>query len=145
MAGSFLKIEGLEEIFDTVDSLGNVGKKISTSALKKAMKPGLEIIKSKAPKDTSQGSKKLRIGSVKQYKDGGLQGKMGIDEKNWEECKQLWFQHWGYSNNGWGGNLGGKKVTKHVGWFNEATDNAESTILDNLEKEINSALDKVLK
>lgn len=142
---AYINIEGFDELFKTIDELGDVGNRISTSSLKKAMKPGLDIIKNNAPKDTGGSAKALRIGTVKRYSNGGIQGKMGIDATNWNECKGLWFQHWGYENKGGRGGGYKGKVTKNVGWFNEATDKASDTVLGSLEKEVGSALDKILK
>ena len=50
-----IEIKGFDDIGSTLNSLGKVGDKITTTALRNSMKDGLEIVKSKAPK-ASNGS-----------------------------------------------------------------------------------------
>lgn len=140
-----LSIEGLDAILKTLDDLGKVGDKIGVDGVKKAMSPGLDIIKAKAPKDTEESRNHLKITKVKKYKSGGVWGGMGIDSSNWEECKPLWYQHWGYDN--YGGNTRAYRghVTTNQGWFDEATDSSKDTILSTLEKELTAEIDKILR
>ena len=65
---------------------------------------------------------------------------MGIDSKNWEDCKGLWYQHWSYTH--W---RSGEKISKHTGWMDKAYKKAEDKMGDVVIKALESELDKVLK
>ena len=138
-----IEMKGFDDIGSTLNSLGKVEDKITTTALRNSMKDGLEIIKGKAPK-ASKGStnsaEHLKVGKIKRYKSGSVWGGMGIDSSNWENTKGLYFQHWGYEH--W---KSGKRVQPHVGWFDEALLASEETILGSLEDKLLSEIDKILK
>ncbi|MGL5620779.1 hypothetical protein [Cetobacterium sp.] len=140
-----IEVKGLEDLLKTTEALGTFGKNIESSSLRRAMKPGLSTIKSYAPKDSSNSSNALKINKIKKYKSGSLWGSMGIDKSNWEVAKPIYFQHYGYHNWGQNGIWKGMYIDKHAGWFDRAIDSSESVILDSLEKEINSKLDKIFK
>lgn len=138
-----LESDGWEDIQKTIDSLGDVGKKINTTAFKNSLKEGLKIVQDKAPKakdGSTNGAEKLRVGKIKRYKSGSIWGGVGIDKTNWEATKHLYFHHYGYEHY-----KSGKKVTPHTGWMDEATKASESVVLGSLEKNILAELDKILK
>lgn len=139
-----LQVEGLEDITRTLDSLGKVGEKIATKSVKTALTQALPDIQNKAPKDSGESAKKLKVTKVKKYR-ASVWGKLGIDRSNWEQTKGLWFQQYGYHNNGLGGRFNGKKVTKNVGWFDTACNSVEEKVLNTLEKDMLSEIDKVLR
>lgn len=139
-----LEVQGLEDLLNTVDDLGQVGNRIKASSLKKAMQPMLNQAKADAPKNTGNSAKYLRT-TVKKYRNGDLQGRMGIDGTNWEKCKALWFQHWGYNNYGGRTKSFKGRVEKHVGWFDKTTNKTKNSVVDNFSREILSEIDKLLK
>ena len=68
-----LEFDGWEDIQKTIDTLGDVGKKINTTAFKNSLKEGLKIVQDKAPKakdGSTNGAEKLRVGKIKRYKSG---------------------------------------------------------------------------
>ena len=98
----------------------------------KSMKNGKQIVnqaalivleqqREDAPRRTGKGADNLRITETKLYKTA-VYAKIGIDSKNWEVTKGLWFQHFGYHNNGLGGIFGGRFVATHAGWMNKSFD-----------------------
>lgn len=133
-----LKIDGFEDLFGTLESLGNVGKKIGKSAVKDGLKEVLSQMKDDAPKDTSNSARNLEITRFKQYKGGSVWGACGIGLGNFEKTKGLWYQNFGYQNHG-------KRVEVNVGWmlksFNKSKSKAQDIIMSSAYKEI----DKILK
>lgn len=109
------------------------GKKI----VNKAAKVVLEQQKKDAPKKTGKGAKSLKVTETKLYKTA-VYAKIGINSKNWNTAKSLWFQHFGYHNNGLGGIFGGKFVATHAGWmnvsFDKCKDEAYSVMYDEIKK-----------
>ena len=134
-----LETEGFDDLFDTLDLLGNVGDKIGKDAVTKAAKSGLPYLKQYAPKDSGDGAKKLRYINTKKFKNDWW-SQMGIDDKNWEACRGLWFQHWGYTH--WKSK---EKISKNVGWMDKAYKKAESEMEKVMMKELNDGIDRVLK
>lgn len=132
-----LSVEGFDELFNTLDSLGNVGKKVGVKAVRGATKTALKSLKRYAPKKSGKGGEALKVISVKSYKSGSVWGKAGIDKTNWEETKHLWFQNYGY-------NVGKAHVTKHVGWveraFQECKKDAQKEMIDIISTEIDNSL-----
>lgn len=140
-----IQIDGLDEILETTLSLGDIGKKIEVSAFRRALKPSIEIIKRYTPKDSGEGQKHIKASKIKKYKSGSIWGQLGISSNNWEQTKGIYFQHYGYSNWGLGGIFKGVRVDKHAGWFDDAHDAIRDVTLNNLEKEVTKAVDKILK
>lgn len=142
---SQLTIDGLDECMELCESLGQVGTKIEKESLRSAMKPGLQILKDRAPKRSGTGANALRIDKIKKYKSGSLWGSMGIDSTNWEQTKSIYFQHYGYHNNGLKGRYHGMYIDKHAGWYDRAFKEMEGPILDKLEQEVTRKIDKILR
>ena len=134
-----LETKGFDELLNTLETLGNVGNKVGRNAVKAGAEAGLPYLKKYAPKDSGDGAKKLRITSTKKFKNDWW-SQMGIDSKNWEDCKGLWYQHWSYTH--W---KSGEKISKHVGWMDKAYKKAEKTMGDTIIKTLEVELDKVLK
>ena len=134
-----LETKGFDDLFNTLDILGNVGDKVGKNAVKAGAEVGLPYLKKYAPKDSGDSAKKLRITSTKKFKNDWWT-QMGIDDKNWEQCKGLWFQHWGFTH--W---KNGEKISKHVGWMDKAYKKAENEMGSVMIKALESELDKVLK
>ena len=138
-----LEFDGWEDIQSTIESLGDVGNKINTTAFRNSLKDGLNVVRSKAPKakdGSTNGAEAFRVGKIKRYKSGSIWGGVGIDRTNWEATKHLYYQHYGYEYY-----KSGKKIDPHVGWMDEATKASESVVLGSLEKNILDELDKILK
>lgn len=132
-----LSVEGFDELFNTLESLGNVGDKIAVKAVRRGTKPALKSLRRYAPKKSGEGADNLKVISVKVYKSGSVWGKVGIDKSNWEKTKQLWYQNFGFD-------VGNTHVTKHVGWveraFQECKKDAQKEIMDTVSKEIDNIL-----
>ena len=109
------------------------GKKI----VNKAAHIVLEQQRQDAPRRTGKGADNLKITETRLYKTA-VYAKIGINSKNWEVTKGLWFQHFGYHNNGMGGRFGGKFVAVHAGWmnvsFDKCKDRAYSVMYDEIRK-----------
>lgn len=135
-----MNVKGLDDLLSKLDRLGNVGQKVG----KKAVRSGLNIIlkqqKIDAPKYTGNSAKKLRVTKVKQYKGGTVWGATGINSKNWEECKSLFFQHYGYIHN-----RSGKKIKLHVGWMTDAFEKAKNKAQAEMIKIANAEINKIIK
>ena len=140
-----IELNGFDDVLNTLENLGEFGKKIEVNSLRKAMKAGLPYIQNVAPSDTGNSKSKLDVGKIKKYKSGSVWGNMGITSKNWEQTKGLYFQHYGYHNMGRGGRYHGKMVTKNKGWFDRAYDVATQPVLNSLEKEMTNELDKIIR
>lgn len=134
-----IELDGFDDLFETLDTLGNVGDRIGIDAVKEGLKIVTEELRSSAPKKTGKGAKSLRIIRVKNYKSGNVWGKSGIDGKNWEQCKGLYYQNYGYENH-----INNKMVTKNVGWvvkaFEKAKDKASSAMINKVSKELDNIL-----
>ncbi|WP_294173947.1 hypothetical protein [uncultured Clostridium sp.] len=140
-----MTISGFDDLFGTLDALGQVGNKAGKKAVRKGLTVAVKSLRRYAPRDSGDGADSLKVISVKAFKSGGAWGNCGIDSSNWEEAGHLWYQNYGYENNGLNGRFHGRPVTANVGWFNEAVNKceneAQSVIINELEKEI----DKVLR
>lgn len=134
-----LDVDGFDDLFNTLDSLGQVGKKASKKAVKDGLEEVLEDIKKEAPKNTGASAEALSIQHVRTNKNGSAWGACGIGSDNWEETKGLWFQNYGYENH-----IGGKPVIKNIGWlskiFQKSKPKAEKIMMKTLSDEIDKAL-----
>lgn len=109
------------------------GKKIVNEAAKIV----LEQQREDAPVNTGKGAANLKITEVKLYKTS-VYAKIGINSKNWEDTKGLWYQHFGYHNNGLGGIFGGRFVATHAGWMNTSFNKCKGKAYDVLYQQIRS-------
>lgn len=134
-----MEINGFDDLFGTLDLLGNVGTKVGKKAVKAGLDEVLKQMEDDAPKDTGNSSKNLDITTLKQYKGGTIWGSCGISSKNWEETKALWFQHYGYENH-----ITGQRTETNVGWmtssFEKSNQKAENKIVDVVSNELDSIL-----
>lgn len=137
-----LKVDGLNNLINTLDELGTVGDRIG----KKAVRAGLNIVlkqqKSDAPraKNTKNSWKCLKIKKLKKYKGGTVWGSAGLGGDDWEKWKGLYYQHFGYIHN-----LSGEKITKHVGWMNESFEKAKQKAENEIIKVAIQEVDKILR
>lgn len=138
-----MKVTGFDNLFGTLDSLGNVGKNAGKKAVKEGMKVAVKGLKEEAPRDSGEGADHLKVVSVKTYKSGNTWGKAGIDKTNWDKSGHLWYQNFGYENKGL--NFTGQKVTKNVGWMEKAFNKCKNEAEDEIVKSISSELDKILR
>lgn len=136
------KVDGFDDLFNTLQELGNIGNKVGKKAVEEASKIVLEQEKEDAPIDvegTTHGKDALKITSIKKYKGGSTYGNIGIDGTNWDECKHLYYQHYGYEL--W---KNGKRVEPHLLWmdksFNKCKKKAEDVMLETAESELNKIL-----
>lgn len=109
------------------------GKKI----INEAAQIVLEQQRVDAPRDSGKGAENLKVTEVKLYKTA-VYAKIGINSKNWEVTKGLWYQHFGYHNNGLGGRFGGKFVATHAGWMNTSFDKCKHRAYDVIYSQLRS-------
>ena len=139
-----VELSGFDELINDLNNLGNIGNKIGKKAVEEGAKIVLEQQKKDGPRDADDndhGADKLDITEIKKYsKSGTVVGKIGISSENWEDCKHLYFQNYGYEL--W---KNGKMVDTHVGWiddsFKRCKDKASEKIIEIAKQEI----DKILK
>lgn len=139
-----ITIDGLNDLFTTLENLGDVGKKVGRKSIKNGLEIVLDQLKNDAPVDEEKSREKLDIQHIRSNKDGSAWGACGIGANNWEQTKQLWFQNYGYDN--YGLNYKGQMhISKNVGWidksFAKCEKQANKAMIDMLSTEI----DKVLR
>lgn len=79
---------GFDDLYKTLDSLGNVGKKASKKILTEQAKKVVEQQKVDAPKDSENSYQYLEAEKVKSKGNTSFV-KVGITKENWEKCKHL--------------------------------------------------------
>lgn len=130
-----VSMNGFDDLINTLNDLGNITNKVGKEALEEGSEIVLKQQKKDAPRDSGDGGKHLKI-----VKGNSKVSRIGIDHSNWEECKGIYFQNYGFIHY-----KDGKLVDPHIGWveesFKKCKDKAEKAIVDKLEKEI----DRILK
>lgn len=140
-----MEVSGFDDLFGTLELLGNVGNKVGKKAVKAGLDEMLDQMKKDAPKDTGDSADHLEITRLKQYKGGSVWGACGISSKNWEETKALWFQHFGYENKGARGWFKGRIVRANVGWMTDSFEKSNKKAEAILEKTVADEIDRILK
>ena len=135
-----LKLSGFDDLFDDLNNLGNVGKKIGRKAVQEGSKIVLEQQKKDAPKNTSESAKNLKVTKVKTYKSGNTWANIGIDGSNFNEVKGLYFNHYGFEL--W---KNGERVEPHVGWMDESLKKVEDKASEKMMQIVSSELDEILR
>lgn len=137
-----VEFNGFDELINDLNNLGAIGNKIGKKAVEEGAKIVLEQQKKDAPRDADDnehGADKLDITEIKNSKSGTIVGKVGISAENWEDCKHLYFQNYGYEL--W---KNGKMVNAHIGWiddsFKKCKDKASEKIVEIAKQEINKIL-----
>lgn len=124
-------LEGFDELFEKMELLGSIGTRCGNKAVKKGAEVTLKGQKDKAPRDTTEGVNNLSTSKVNKYKSGDAYVSVGITDKNWEQCKGLYYQNF----NGIHSN------PENIGWMKEAfestKDEATKVMQDVLTEEIN--------
>ena len=139
-----VKIDGLNDIFGVMDSLGDVGKKAGRKAIKNGLDVTLEQLKNDAPVDKYKSRNKLSIQHIRANKDGSAWGACGIGSKNWSDTKQLWFQNYGFEN--YGLNFTGQhRIENNVGWIDKSFKKVQKKAENKMMNTLSSEIDKVLK
>lgn len=130
-----VSFDGFDELLSTLNSLGQVGNKINNKALKEGAKLVLAEQKRQAPKGENNSREKLTTGNIKKYKSGNAYLSVGITDKNWGECKGLWFQNFnGIHSSG-----------KHIGWVTKAYENVKSKATEAMMRVVSDEIDNILK
>ena len=114
-------LKGFDELMQKSERLKEKSLKNGKAIVNEGAKIVLEQQKKDAPRRTGKGAEALKITETKLYKTS-VYAKIGINSKNWEVTKGLWYQHFGYHNNGLGGRFHGKFVATNAGWMNESFD-----------------------
>ena len=107
-----VEFKGLDELVKELDSLEKkVKNKIAKVAVEEASEVMLNALKDEAPKadSNSKNSYSYLEKDIIQSNDK-VHSQMGINSKNWEYTKGLWYQYWGFSTHKKGQK--GKKVNK---------------------------------
>lgn len=133
--------DGFDSLNATLKALGNLGNKISNDVLKESASTVLTQQKKDAPrsKDGDNGADKLAIDKITSYK-GNKSIKIGITSENWEDCKGLYFQHYGYEL--W---KNGKRYEPHLGWVDNSFDKIKGKVIEQMKSKIQSGIDNILK
>lgn len=137
-----VEFSGFDELINDLNNLGNIGNKIGKKAVEEGAKIVLEQQKKDAPRDADNehGADKLDITEIKKYsKSGTVVGKVGISAENWEECKHLYFQNYGYEL--W---KNGKMVNTHVGWIDDSFKKCKDKATEKMIEIAKQEIDKIL-
>lgn len=126
--------KGLDKMMKEFESKIEAPDKAKNKIITKAAKEVLKIQKSYAPHDTNESRKHLdivekRVGNGYQFND------IGINAKNWEQTKALYFQHYGFEHY-----QTHKPVKVHVGWMKKARGKANSKVKEIIKDGIMEAL-----
>lgn len=138
-----MSIDGFDDLFGTMEALGQVGKKVGKKAVKEGLKVAVMSLKRYAPRDSGKGADKLKVISIKSYKSGSVWGKGGLDSSNWDEAGHLWYQNYGYENHGL--NFSGQPINKNVGWMEEAFNKCKKEAESKMINELSNEIDKILR
>ena len=147
-----MNVDGFDDLFATLSSLGGVGDKVGKKALRAGLKPVVKQMKIDAPKGdgslgiptkVNDGYKKLKVLNVKRFKNGTFIGYAGINSKNFEETKHLLFHHYAYGNKGL--NFTGQPINMHVGWMTKSYEKSKKNAQNELERVVVEELDSILK
>lgn len=89
-------LEELLKDFQNLDS--KIKKTIAKEAVDEASDILLESIKQEAPKAkvNSKSSYLFLDKEIMSSSDSSIQAKMGINSKNWEQTRGLWFHYWSF-------------------------------------------------
>lgn len=135
-------IQGLNRLLSKLERLSRID---GEEGLVKAGEAMSKAIYAAAPKNTGRSREYIKASPV-QKSPGRAQIKVGLKEFDggtWQHWKGLYFQNYGYHNNGRGGIYRGKYVIKHVGWFDRGVDAgrpAAKIVLQGLLKEVKEAI-----
>lgn len=138
-----IEFDEFDDIIRTMEELGDIGTRVGKKGVKKALESALPTIQAEAPKDgesSDHGADSLGVGTIKSYKSGSTWGGAGINSKNWDKTKQLYFQHYGYHYY-----KNGKLVQPHKGWMDKAIEKSAPKAMSVLEQALNEELNKILK
>lgn len=147
-----MNVDGFDDLFATLSSLGSVGDKVGKKALRAGLKSVVKQMKIDAPKGdgslgiptkVNDGYKKLKVLNVKRFKNGTFIGYAGINSKNFEETKHLLFHHYAYGNKGL--NFTGQPINMHVGWMTKSYEKSKKNAQNELERVVVEELDSILK
>ena len=136
-----MNVDGFDDLFATLSSLGSVGDKVGKKALRAGLKHVVKQMKIDAPKGdgslgiptkVNDGYKKLKVLNVKRFKNGTFIGYAGINSKNFEETKHLLFHHYAYGNKGL--NFTGQPINMHVGWMTKSYEKSKKNAQNELER-----------
>lgn len=136
-----VSFSGFDELINDLNNLGSIGNKIGKKAVEEGAKIILEQQKKDAPRDADNehGADKLDITEIKKY-SGTIVGKIGISAENWEDCKHLYFQNYGYEL--W---KNGKMVNTHVGWIDDSFKKCKDKATEKMIEIAKQEIDKILK
>lgn len=130
MSKAKFTVKGIDEI---KKSLNNLDKKVANKIAKVSVDEAAEIIlnslKTKAPKAKQDSTYSYTFLDKETTRKGGThQAKMGINSKNWDMTRGLWYHYWGFRSHGrdlW--------VDRA---FDESIDDAQALLYSKLEKGI---------
>lgn len=138
-----IKLDGFDDIFSTMEQLGDVGKKAGKKAIKNGLEIALEQLKKDAPEDKQKSKDDLSIQHIRTNRNGSAWGACGIGSNNWAKTKQLWYQNYGYENHGL--NFTGQRIDVNVGWIDKSFKKIEKKANNEMMKVLSSEIDKVLR
>ena len=95
------QVSGLSKVLDRLDSMDQAPVKVKKQLINKGANMVLEQMRSDATSQfngTGTGARNLAIIEARNG-ESYLFMDVGIGEKNWYECRGLYFQHYGFNNN----------------------------------------------
>lgn len=122
-----LTLKGIDTLVGKLNKLSNIESK---KAVSEAAKDLEEAIRGEAQKFSGEqyqfiGQVAERNNGLSYFVDVGLNN----DKVAFEEWKGLYYQNYGFHNEGLGGIFNGAMVTSHVMWFENAVKSAEKQAL----------------
>lgn len=138
-----LKIDGLDSLIDDLTKIENTGLLPKESIMKAGKKLESEI-KKDVPKRS--GTAREKIGTYTKIDTKKLKVvKVGFDDTyaDWKDWKGIWFNNYGF-HLWYFGMPTHKYIDKHVGWFDRSVTKNKSKMEEELLKELEGEIGKLL-
>ena len=125
-----IDIKGINSLLNKLKNLENVNFQQEIQQIGDIV---IKQLQSVTPIDTGLAQSCIGVSDMIQYKIGFMM-KVGLSPKTapWDDWKSVYFQNYGYHNEGHGGRYHGIFVTTHMLWF----DNFADGISDEVKKTI---------
>lgn len=122
------EVGGMDKLMKRVDDISQAPAKVKKQLINQGSREVLSQMKNDAPKDTGNSASHLAIVEGRSGQDY-LFLDLGIGEKNWYECRGLWFQHYGFKS---------KSATLWMtSSFKKSKSKASKIIKEGLKRELN--------
>lgn len=126
---AYISVKGIESLNNKLDAMGKVTDRVKKQLVNEGANVILDQMKNDAPKGDDNSYKKLGIVDGRSG-DGYLFLDVGINHKNWDECRGLYFQNYD----------GERSSGEHVQWidksFSRSHGKAKKIIRDGLKRAV---------